>query len=344
MTPFSVEGFRAEKVRFRTPGAANAKAAWAEREGLILHAQAGPHVGRGEASPLPGYSPDTLTEVAAVFSQLSSSRPQIDEGAPWPSIAAWVRDAVPAHLPSLRFAFEGALLDLASQRLERPVLELLGVAGARECPVAEVLTQLETAEVRAEVAVGQGIRTLKLKIGRAGQWNHELQLVGRLRSTYPQLRLRLDANQGFEPAHLHRLEQLRPFDIEFIEEPVSLEHWHSVPAGLPLALDESLRRPDAERVLEQTWPRLGAIVVKPAVLGGLAECLGWARRAQALGVPAVTSHLFDGPVAAGALRALALALPGSGVAQGLGQGRAHGARVRPSPGLGLFAEIGVGDG
>ncbi len=275
----------------------SARGAWQRREGVLLrlHDEAG-RVGVGEASPLPGYSADTLEACVAQLEAWAATRD-----------AARVMPAAPAA----RFALETALAELDAQARGVSLAAALGGGADAESRVL-LESALVTDLAGARVALARGVRTLKVKIGVADAWERELAFLRELRVAMgPELALRLDAGGGFAalaPEVLHaRLAALAAFVPEFIEEPVSGAALAGLRAGpVPLAADESLQ--DAA-----LWPALAAscrvLVLKPTTLG-LARCLELGREAAARGLAVVVTHTFDGPVARAAATALARALPG----------------------------------
>lgn len=276
-----------------------AAGAWRERAGLLVEL-VGPAgvVGRGEASPLPGFSPDTLEEAEAELRALAW--PALDLRAP---LAPQLRDALAAvRSPSARFAAETALLDLAGRQLGRSVAALLG----REEPDRRVpLAALVDDAIEAATAVARGVRALKVKVGR--DLERDLARLCTIRAAVgADVALRVDANRAFArdeaPAWLAALAALAP---EYVEEPAPGFAGLS-PSPVPLAADESL-------LDERRWPEIAAacrvVVLKPAALGGLFCALELAARAAEAGLDVVISHLFDGPVALAACAELALALP-----------------------------------
>jgi o-succinylbenzoate synthase len=321
----SVEAFSRQEAR-----AANAEAVWTQRSGLVLQLFARGARGRGEVSPLPGYSPDTLEEAEAELQTLDPRGLGLD---PEGSIADL--RVTELRSPALRFALESALLDLGGRLAQRPGWSFL-TSAPFEVEVAEALTALERARADAERWVQAGFRCLKLKVGRAGRLEEELSLIRELRDRYPEVELRVDANRSLSIDPEASIERLAEAGADWIEEPTpSPRAWPvGQPGRLVLALDESLLG----------WPpgqfppgghRADVLVLKPALLGGLRAVLGWAAAAQAAGQGAVISHLFDGPVAAAAYRTVAVALGGPR-AHGLGLRRGGGPRLAPpaEPGLG----------
>jgi o-succinylbenzoate synthase len=279
----------------RLPAAlSNANRSWDERAGLLLElSDERGTVGRGEASPLPGYSPDELEACRAALAALPSL--SVDLAAPLVPQLAAASALISAELPAARFAVESALLDLAGRRLGAPAHALLGAA--RPAPVAlSAAADGEDPIATARAAWARGIRVVKRKIGP-----HDDGVFARLRSALPELGVRLDANRSLpEELAAARLRALAPLGPELVEEPCRDLASLGV-APVPIAADESLR---------EGWPTaiVSAIVLKPALLGGIARCLELAQRARAQGIHVIVTHMWDGPLALAAAAALALAL------------------------------------
>ena len=314
----------------------------ARREGVLLCLRdAQGRRGLGEASPLPGFSPDTAVDCARVLDEIGRSLDVLDERAP-PALAIELALAPWAPrltaLPAARFALETALLDLLGQRLERSIAALLGgVRPYDSLRRSGLLPRGEGAEGLIEAAqrlVSAGFRTLKLKVGDAGaSIEREAHELGRLREAIgPSIALRLDANGAWAPAEararLSRLSAVRP---EFVEEPASGEDLVRLGAcAVPWAADESLADPGrAARLLPA--PGCRAIVLKPALLGGLLAARALACEAERLGLGVVVTHLFDGPVGLAAACELALSLPRAPLDCGLDAHDALGFYGAPAP-------------
>lgn len=240
--------------------------------------------GAGECAPLPGRSPDALAEDLAALA------------------AARTLDDIPPGLPAARFALETALLDLAARAGGVAVAELLAPAPARELPASAIVPPGGWSPAAA----------WKVKIGR-GELLAELAAMRR--------GLRLDVNRAWpRDQAAGRLAALVPLEPAWVEEPVSAADLLRLGAQpVPIALDESLLDQPDESAAALAAGLVQVVVLKPALLGGLAACLDWAARARRAGALPVASHLMDGPVglAAAVELALAMARPGD-PAPGLG--------------------------
>lgn len=268
---------RLEPYLCRTPTFANARKAWTERKGLMLALPESWGGGVGEASPLPGYSPDTLDRVE---SALEGWRPDpqvlgrlVDvfhcEDDPPGGLAEALAavdclvSELPVDLPAAGFAVETALLGPVGRRFGRTACEVFAVAAGLPtveppglapgtAPEPQVLTaplldlggSLDplTLEEEGPPAV------VKIKVGRKGEARRELAFIDRLRAQAPELEIRLDANGAWSRSQAAELlPRLAALDVRWIEEPWTprtLAELRSMidHSPVPVALDESLWR------------------------------------------------------------------------------------------------------
>ena len=330
----------------------NARVSWPRRAGLLVTLiDVDGLAGQGEASPLPGFSPDDIDACQRVITGAHIWIAEYDPTMPPRSAVSRAlapRSAALAATPAARFALETALFDLLGQRTGRSMAELLrqgehdsehrlrspvgegaspdgGWASTGSRVALSGLVAAGTVDLleAARRLVGRGIRTLKFKVGARGvEFDRQLADLEGLRRDLPSdIALRLDANGSWTLDEArHYLGRLAPIEPEWVEEPTAGDALLLLgPSAVPWAADESLADPvRASRLLEAN-PGQGcaAVVIKPALLGGL--CVGWdlARRAQERGLSVAITHLFDGPVALAAACELALALPRQPVACGL---------------------------
>jgi o-succinylbenzoate synthase len=298
-------------------GARNAQHAWRRRSGILVELDGDAAHGLGEASPLPGFSTDTLAEAEAALAAVDVRA--LERALDRPEIHAALKAAahlLPRTQCAARMALETAALDWRARRAGVSAAELLGVGPRAERALAWLVTATDDAGVRSAQAAGY--RHFKLKIGALGDLAAEVAAVidfrGRLGT---ESQLRLDANQSWTEVEAQSAcRALAAAAVEFIEEPCQRLS-RPLDTDIAIALDESLRgcRPDEiEGLVRQTGARV--VVLKPMLLGGLTHCLELGHRAAALGLGVVVSHSFDGPVALIAAAVLALALP-TPCAQGL---------------------------
>jgi len=290
------------------------------RTGLVVElVDADGRLGRGEATPLPGFSPESLGEARAALEAFAARLPL--EVVADPAGVAIVVGALPARVPSARFAIETALLELVARAEDVSLATLLrGGPAPHLVRHAALLAARGTGEALAEAtrAVARGIRTLKRKVwGRP--FDEELALLSLLRGRFgEEVELRVDANGAWTPDEARaRLEALARVGVALVEEPTSGRGLCALGrVAVGWAADESLLDPSlAVPLLCQ--PSCAALVVKPMLLGGVWRCLALAELADQYDRDVIVTHMFDGPIALAACEALAAALPRAPLACGL---------------------------
>lgn len=188
----------------------------------------------------------------------------------------------------------------------------------------------------AATAVAGGARCVKVKVGGVG----DLDRVAAVRDAVgAAVALRVDANGAWDLGTAESvLARLAPYDLELAEDPVAgLDHLALLRrrVAVPVAADEWVRSVhDARRLA-----RLGAadaVVLKVQPLGGMAAALAVA---EASGVPAVVSSLYETSVGISAGLALAAALPELPWACGLGTAALLAADVVADPLVPVAGEL-----
>ncbi len=300
------------RVAGATPGAANARRSWGSRSGLRLDlVDADGRRGRGEASPLPGYSADTEFQAEAeLLAWLGRLPRQLD--AP----AAIFLAASELASPAARFAAETALLDLLGQNEKAPIWRLIGGRARSPIPLVGLLPaglDVVATLAAADHLAADGVRHFKLKLGGLS-FADDIGRLAALRGRFGHgVEIRLDANgllhDGTPGELVARIAALAEHSPELLEEPGGSP---DLASPFPLALDESLLDPAVRAGLPELLRR-GAyrvVALKPMALGGFAVCLELARIATAAGCASFVTHLFDGRLGLAAAAHLAFALPG----------------------------------
>lgn len=311
----SVVGSEVSTYSAALPTAAGGpSASWSERTGLLLRVRDDTGaIGQGEASPLPGYSRESLQQVHAALEALDVGWLRELTALSSDALLTAIAKSPLVHLPSARFALETALLDVQGQLQGKPLWRLFGEHEPEPVALSTVLpaTSDDAALAAAESAWRDGVRTFKVKIAPGRGRPEPFSVLERLRERFGrQCALRLDANRSFE-GHSEQLQQLAAFDPDYVEEPQSPARLGHAALPFPVAFDETLSEPEHHARVD-AWLRAhpgSVLVLKPMKLGGFAECRRWATRAKGAAARVALSHLFDGPVALWACGQLALSLP-----------------------------------
>ncbi|MFK5984122.1 MAG: o-succinylbenzoate synthase [Pseudomonadota bacterium] len=197
---------------------------------------------------------------------------------------------IPAHLPSLRFAFEMALLDL--QRGGRQdYFDLTNTT----IPINGLIWMgdLDFMQQQIEAKLYAGYQCLKIKVGSL-EFEKEYQLVRLIRNKYSakKLIIRLDANGAYAINQAQNiLEKWSELNIHSIEQPIRAGQITAMAklcssSPIKIALDEELigiiDKQQQEDLLSAIQPAY--IILKPTLLGGFNSTLQWIKLAQSLDI------------------------------------------------------------
>lgn len=246
----------------------------AAREGLLVRIDDG----WGEIAPLPGFSKETLaeaqTEAIACLTQLARG------------------EAIAPRLPSVQFGLDCARRQWPEQTATLPAPYPL-IQGSPQELLKNWKLWLHETPLKA-----------KLKVARYPM-RDELALIRLLLDRRPNLKLVLDANQGWTReeawAFCGHLDANR---IEYLEDPCARFDdiaFVAARTNMPVALDELLSQGEAW----QPIPQLKALVLKPMLLGSLANSEALVARARELRLKVIVSSCFESGVGLGQLARLA---------------------------------------
>ena len=187
-------------------------------------------------------------------------------------------------------------------------------AGRDRIPVNAIVPAVAPDEAAAMAA---GHTTVKVKVGDPG----DVDRVAAVRAAIgPHGAIRVDANGVWDvDTALATIARLAPYDLEMVEQPVAtMEDLASVrrrlTAAIPVAADECVRSV-ADAVRLRQLEAADILVLKVQPLGGVAAAMAVA---EAAGLPALVSSMFESSVGLAAGVALAAALPDLPYACGLG--------------------------
>lgn len=139
----------------------------------------------------------------------------------------------------------------------------------------------------------QGFTCIKMKIG-AIDFKTEIDLLKSIREEFSpsEIELRVDANGGFATKDaLEKLKVLSDLELHSIEQPIKQGQWQEMArlceeSPLPIALDEELigvfETEEKKNLLKTIQPQY--IILKPSLIGGLANSNWWIENAENLGI------------------------------------------------------------
>jgi len=196
---------------------------------------------------------------------------------------------MPRYGNQLQSGIEMAALDLQGRLLGRPVWDLLGGARRKDVGYFHFL-QGDTpedlaADARAAVAAGHPVIYLKVGV----ETGHDRRAVRLVREAIGTARLRLDANEAWDPATaIRRMAEFAPYDIEYIEQPTtsrSIEALRRVTERAPIAIGAD----QAVFTLDEVFRTCATgaadlIAVGPREIGGLRGTMKAAAIAEGAGL------------------------------------------------------------
>ncbi len=229
-----------------------------ENEGLLY----------GEIAPLPGFSNETYESVQKILvTHKNTIEKIINSSEPVGELQKFYRDAnIP---PSVQFGLDTLAYQLQAQNNDQSLFSYL-FPEANPTIAVNTLVSLQGQQLleRVDHKITSGFKTIKCKVGLHVE--QELEFLQTIRSKYPTLRIRVDANQAWNlDEAIEYCNRLYKLDIEYCEEPLAeitpsnLEHL-SQNTALPLALDETT-------VQHSYWPNLlpftEYLIIKPMITG-----------------------------------------------------------------------------
>lgn len=210
--------------------------------------------------------------------------------------------------------FDVALWDLQGRLLDMPVHRLFGGARRERVGYFHFLQGNSTAELATDAAeaIAEGQRVFYLKVGRGER--HDLDAVAAVRAEIGDSRLRLDANEAWDPHQTVRMcRQLERFDIEFLEQPVpgwnieALAHVRES-VGIPVVADQAaFTLNDVETICHRRAADMVCIGIRE--IGGIHPLLKAATVAEAAGLTICIHGSFTSGITTCAEHQAALAIP-----------------------------------
>lgn len=289
-------------------------------------------VGWGEAGPLPGLSVDDLPNFGSVMADYveKSQGSSIPRSAH--SVLDWCSSQVPENLPSIRFAFETALLDLVNGG-KRLIFDTPFFRGEMAIPINGLIWmgKKEMMLDQIEKKLSEGYSCIKMKIGAIG-FSEEMELIAHIRSRYgsDKIVLRVDANGAFSVREAaEKLRELASWDIHSIEQPIRPGQGEAMEqlcrsAVIPIALDEELigvvGKTAKINLLKKINPQY--IILKPTLHGGLSACRDWIQLAEEMGIGWWMTSALESNIGLNAVAQFTSTYPVS-IPQGLGTGQLY---------------------
>lgn len=235
--PYSIKTKVIVKTAFGAEGPAS--------EGFFVRVRTDDGVaGYGEGSPFTPVTAETQQSAVVMAKALGETLRDRD-----PFTVAHIvsdMDTFAPNNPSSKAALEMAVWDICGKLAGQPVCCMLG--RFRDTFETDKTVFLEPPETMAQAArevVRDGFKVIKVKVGQTPEMD-----TARLRAIReavgPNVRIRIDANQGWTPAEAVKcLRQIDKYQVEFAEQPIVCWDWAGMKfvrdnAPMPIMADESV--------------------------------------------------------------------------------------------------------
>ncbi len=272
---------------------------------LRLHTNDG-KIGYGEAPPVKAVTGETKE---TIISAVSGPLWKAVRGREITDLERWIEEidhALPGNT-SAKSAVDMALYDLYGQHRGLPLYKMFGaVRTGIDTDLTVSVRDPETMAQDAEAAVRRGFHTIKIKVGSEPEKDLS-RLKAIRRAVGKEVRIRIDANQGWTPSQaVELLDQMQAegIDLELVEQPAAKgdlkglryveEH-----SSVPVTADESCFSPeDAERIF--SMHAADFVNIKLDKCGGLHNALKIVDLAEQYGCECMLGCMLEGKVSVSA--------------------------------------------
>ncbi|MBI5591997.1 MAG: dipeptide epimerase [Deltaproteobacteria bacterium] len=256
------------------------------------------HTGLGGAAPTAAITGETVPSILGALKHINDSLSGMNiEDA---EIIFQKLNACMIGNHSAKAAADMAVYDLLGKQYGLPLFRLLGgTAGPLETDMTICLDSVEKMVLDSLEKAGQGFGILKLKVGNDPALDIR-RLMAVRKAVGPDIKLRIDANQGWKPKEavvvVNRLIK-EHVDIELIEQPVPAGDYAGMRfvrdrVDIPVIADESVFTPaDALRLIEMK--AADGINIKLMKCGGIFNALKIAAIAESAGLTCMMGSMME---------------------------------------------------
>ncbi|MEL7834828.1 o-succinylbenzoate synthase [Fodinibius sp. Rm-B-1B1-1] len=291
---------------------------YAKRNGIILVYRTEQFEWYGEAAPLPGFSSEDIAEVKEkLITHKDHINNILSAGKPIQLLSKlYKRELIPA---SLQFGLDSLAYQIEAQNNNQRLVEHIFSEYEEKIPVNALISLTDSSILsRIQENKENGYTTFKGKIGI--DFDRELKLIKKIRSHFPDITIRLDANQAWSlDQAISFCNDLAPLNIEYCEEPLTdntPENCETLSQNIPIpiALDESTTQ-------HSYWPNLlpytDYLILKPMVTGSFQKNFETKRLANTHNNKVVVTTSLEGSVGRYFSGILAAGIGSSQIAHGL---------------------------
>lgn len=261
-----------------------------DRGGFILVYEHNGITAYGEIAPLPGFSNFTLAQIAKV---LTKYRKEIEDALLQGDTESFMQNIAEMHpIPSLEFGLSTLFSDFNAKKNKLSLQTYLKGESTTAVSSNAILgiQSVNQSIVNAQALITEGFKTIKLKVGV--NFPQELNILKNLRSQFPTVKIRLDANQAWSVKEaINSLNLLSDVGIEYCEQPILKDDFKGLAeirknTVIKIAADESFRSiEDAEKLL--SLDAVDILIMKPMLYGNFSKIYVTKQLAESLDIDLV---------------------------------------------------------
>jgi len=247
------------------------------REGILIHYRDGKLETLAEASPLPGFSKESLSSVKTYLLKTHTELVSFFKS---PFSLVELRQFLDElnSAPSIQFALSDLGRKILQLREKQPVNHPLFQFGNRSVPVNDIVGYHDPDTTKHLIlsALERGFQTVKIKTPVPDPQLAAILHEVTLQREY--VNFRLDANQNWDVEKLQIFNStFKDLPIEYVEEPFAMSSNNDIAQAIsisdyPIALDESITNLNRLSEILELFPDL-IIIIKPMLFGNIFELL-----------------------------------------------------------------------
>lgn len=294
------------------------------REGIIITYKEDDITALGELAPLSGFSDETLQQAGEL---LQNNLEALNNALKSNSVDAFLTHHSQIQtLPSLAFAIDTLAHDLAAKRADKSLFDhLFPDQHLRQAESNAVIPIRNAEEAMAAInnTVSAKFGTIKIKVG--AHFDEELRLLRRIREQYPEITIRIDANEAWSVAEaINNLNALENLNIEYCEQPIARHNIKGLAevkrnTSVLIAADEAAGGyKQALQIIEAKAADI--LIVKPALFGNYKNIFVTNALAGTHGIAVIFTTMMEAAVSRSAIANLAAGLGNRNFAHGLSTG------------------------
>lgn len=271
-------------------------------------------IGYGEAAPTPVITGDTLPSIEEAVGHIIGRKIIGKRLADSEDIKSTIEESM-VHNSSPKAALNIAVNDLLAQSYGVPLYQLLGGHSDKITTDYTVsVGSIDDMINQAKDLIAKGFTTLKIKVGDDSEQADLDKIVAIRGAVGPEIKIRLDANQGWHPkqavAVINRMQDLN-LNIQLVEQPVKAVDFEGMAyvthhTTTMIMADESIFSvADAARIIAMGGCDI--INLKLMKVGGIDNALKINTLAEAARIPCMVGSMIESSVSVTAAAHLAAA-------------------------------------